>query len=214
MNKQTLFIAASLSLFSLSVSANRYEQNKSRQYQTDSRSAVQGIHSQNKQPKKQQKYNQKRNYNNSYNKPNPPRNDLQRQGFNSDYRSNRHFDNSYVVTKPNYSKAPYNAQYRNYTNYSYGDWHHDSRRYSSQWQHRGHTYYHYQPYSHDRYRYRPVRGLGHYYERVGYGYGHWHEGYWCYDYHQPSYYVSYYSHYPYQNGWRVGDGDFGIWFSF
>lgn len=211
MNKQILFTAASLMLLSLSANAGRYDQNNSREYRSDSRAAVQGIHSQQKQSSHQQKQSQKRGYGNSYNNKPSYRNDVQRRGFNSDYRSNRQFDDSYVVTRPNYSQG---RNYNKYRNYSYGDWRNDSRRYSNQWQHRGHTYYQYQPYSHDRYRYQPVRGLGHYYERVGYGYGHWHEGYWCYDYHQPSFYVSYYDHYPYQNGWRVGDGDFGIWFSF
>ena len=72
----------------------------------------------------------------------------------------------------------------------------------------------YYAYSNDLYRYQPLRGLGHYFDRPGYGYGHWHEGMWCRDYHDEYFYRNYYSYYPYNDGWRQGDGDFGIWFSF
>ena len=203
MKKLTMISVLTLLGLSLSVSAGRYDNRQS--VNRDARNAVKGIHDQNRHAQrpnsnklyKKHGHNKHRSYGQS--------------GYNHDYRGNRHFDDSYVVTKPNYSHSYDRKHHRSY---SYGDWRHDSHRYRQQWRHYGHAFYHYKPYRYDRYRYRPVRGLGHYYERVGYGYGHWHEGYWCDDYHEPSFYVSYYSHYPYRNGWRVGDGDFGIWFRF
>ncbi len=203
MKKLSITLLIALLGVSLSVSAGRYDNRQT--INRDARSAVKGVHDQNRHAQRRssnkayKKYSQ--NKHRSYHKP----------GYNHDYRGNRHFDDSYVVTKPDYSHSYGRKHHRSY---SYGDWRYDSRRYRQQWRHSGHTFYHYQPYRYDRYRYRPVRGLGHYYQRRGYGYGHWHEGHWCDVYHEPSFYVSYYSHYPYHNGWRVGDGDFGIWFRF
>lgn len=213
MKKLSVVTLIALLGLSWSVSAGRYDNHSNRQVNTDARSAVKGIHDQNRQSHRgQSKQKYSPNNSNKHRSYNRPHGQVRYQGgFNHDYRDNRHFDNSYVVTKPNHAKGPYRQKYRNY---SYGDWRYDSQRYRSQWRHYGNTYYYYQPYSHDRYRYRPIRGLGHYYDRVGYGYGHWHEGFWCRDYHEPSFYVSYYNHYPYHNGWRIGDGDFGIWFRF
>ncbi len=76
-------------------------------------------------------------------------------------------------------------------------------------------YRNYRPYDdHHEYRYRPRRGLGHYFQRRHHGYGHWHDGAWCGVVHPDAYYRDYYSHYPHHDGWRFGDGDFGIWFRF
>lgn len=202
MKKLTIISVLILLGLSLSVSAGRY--NDRQVINRDARSAAKGIHDQNR--RNQQRPSKKSNHihNNVKRRSNQP-------GYNHDYRDNRHFDDSYVVTKPRYSRS-YDRKHRR--SYSYGDWRHDSQRYRKQWRHNGHTYFHYEPYRYDRYRYRPVRGLGHYFDRAGYGYGHWHEGRWCGVYHEPSFYVSYYNHYPYHNGWRVGDGDFGIWFRF
>ena len=205
MKKVTMISVLVLVGLSLNVSAGRYDNRQV--IDRDARSAVKGIHDQNRQghryPSKKTHKKLCKNSHRSYHRDQP--------GYNHDYRGNRHFDDSYVVTKPRYSKF---YGHKHHRSYSYGDWRHDSRRYRKNWRHRGHTYYHYKPYRYDRYRYRPVRGLGHYYQRRGYGYGHWHEGHWCGIYHEPSFYVSYYNHYPYHNGWRVGDGDFGIWFRF
>lgn len=203
MKKLTMISVLTLIGLSLSVSAGRYDNRQS--VNRDARNAVKGIHDQNRHAQrpnsnklyKKHGHNKHRSYGQS--------------GYNHDYRGNRHFDDSYVVTKPDYSHSYGRKHHRSY---SYGDWRYDSRRYRQQWRHYGHTFYHYEPYRYDRYRYRPLRGLGHYYDRIGYGYGHWHEGHWCDVYHEPHYYFSYYSHYPYHNGWRVGDGDFGIWFRF
>ncbi len=203
MKKLSIALLMALLGVSLSVSAGRYDNRQT--INRDARSAVKGVHDQNRHVQRRssnkafKKYSQ--NKHRSYNKP----------GYNHDYRGNRHFDDSYVVTKPRHSQSYGRKHHRSY---SYGDWRQDSRRYRQQWRHHGHTFYYYEPYRNDRYRYRPVRGLGHYYDRDGYGYGHWHEGHWCGIYHEPNFYVSYYNHYPYHNGWRVGDGDFGIWFRF
>lgn len=204
MKKLIVVTFAALLGLSLSVSAGRYDNRQV--INRDARSAVKGVHDQKRQV-------QKRSTQKGYIKPgnNKHRSYQQPSGYNHDYRGNRHFDDSYVVTKPRYSQS-YGRKHNR--SYSYGDWRQDSRRYRQQWRHHGHTFYHYEPYRYDRYRYRPVRGLGHYFDRAGYGYGHWHEGHWCGIYHEPSFYVSYYNHYPYHNGWRVGDGDFGIWFRF
>ncbi|MCX7545917.1 hypothetical protein [Marinicella gelatinilytica] len=213
MKKLSIVTLITMLGLSLSVSAGRYDNQSNRHNNQDTRSAVKGLHDRSPQPSRYQSKQQPSTYSSNKNRShNRSHGQIRGQGgFNHDYRGNRHFDDSYVVTKPNYSQGSYRNKYRNY---SYGDWRNDSRHYHSQWRTYGHTYYYYQPYNHDRYRYRPVRGLGHYYQRVGYGYGHWHEGHWCDVYHAPNFYVSYYNHYPYHNGWRMGDGDFGIWFSF
>ncbi len=203
MKKLTIISVLTLIGLSLSVSAGRYDIRQS--INRDAHSAVKGIHDQNRQAQRPTSNKVYKKHGHNKHRPNG------QSGYNHDYRGNRHFDDSYVVTKPRYSKSYGDKHHRSY---SYGDWRHDSRRYRKHWRHYGHTYYHYKPYRYDRYRYRPLRGLGHYYDRIGYGYGHWHEGYWCDIYHEPHFYISYYSHYPYHNGWRFGDGDFGIWFRF
>lgn len=88
------------------------------------------------------------------------------------------------------------------------------KKYHKKWRKNHGYFYNYRPYTDDWYRYQPLRGLGHYFHRAGYGYGHWHEGMWCPDYHSEDWFRNYYSYYPYHDGWRFGDGDFGIWFSF
>lgn len=211
MKKLIVVTFAALLGLSLSVSAGRYDDRQTAN--RDARSAVKGIHDRNQHiPRQRSKPKHRSTTANKHRSYHGPQGRVNNHGgFNRDYRDNRHFDNSYVVTRPRHSKGPYRQKYHNY---SYGDWRHDSRRYHSQWRTYGHTFYYYEPYRYDRYRYRPLRGLGHYFARPGFGYGHWHEGYWCDVYHEPRFYINYYSHYPYHNGWRVGDGDFGIWFRF
>ncbi|VAW44048.1 hypothetical protein MNBD_GAMMA02-601 [hydrothermal vent metagenome] len=131
-------------------------------------------------------------------------------GFNGDYRNNRHFDNS----NRRYNSYGHNGGHISHNYYKpkkyYKKWKKQNRRH---WKNKYHHFNNYNAYSNDQYRYRPVRGLGHYFDRPSYGYGHWHEGAWCASYHDERFYQDYYSYYPYQNGWRHGDGDFGIWFS-
>ena len=88
------------------------------------------------------------------------------------------------------------------------------KKYRRQLRNNHRYFYSYTPYYDDHYRYYPLRGLGHYFDRPGYGYGHWHEGHWCVSYHDERYYRDYYANYRFDGGWRIGDGDFGIWFSF
>jgi len=147
----------------------------------------------------------------------------QNKGFNGDYRNNRRFDNSNQHYNNNRHYNHSNKGYRNsgkkvYITHNYykpkqyyKKWKKQNRRY---WKNKYHHFYNYRVYSNDLYRYQPLRGLGHYFDRQGYGYGHWHEGSWCASYHDDRFYRNYYSYYPYQDGWRHGDGDFGIWFSF
>ncbi|MFC3195063.1 hypothetical protein ACFODZ_12495 [Marinicella sediminis] len=136
------------------------------------------------------------------------------QGFSGDYRHNPNFDNRRY--DHGYSKYP--QGYRDYPGYKakkhYKKWRKNAWKHHKKWYKKQHHFYHYQPYADDWYRYQPLRGLGHYFHRSGYGYGHWHEGMWCPDYHSEAWFRNYYSHYPYRDGWRFGDGDFGIWFSF
>lgn len=166
--------------------------------------------------------NKHRNNRNSHNNNGP-------QGFSGDYRNNRHFDNSsrnyssYGHTNNrNYSHNShyrnYNKHNRGYISHNYYQPKHHYRTWKNQnhrsWRNKYRHFNNYQVYTNDLYRYRPLRGLGHYFDRPGYGYGHWHEGGWCRTHHDDSFYQDYYSYYPYQDGWRHGDGDFGIWFSF
>ena len=108
-------------------------------------------------------------------------------GFNSPYRSS-HNNNGQHNNHRQYNKRSY-KKHRSYNNYN-----------------------NYQPYSNDRYRYRPLRGLGHYFYRDNYGYGHWHDNMWCDINHSQSYYSNYYANYPYAEGWVNGDGDYGLSF--
>jgi hypothetical protein len=119
--------------------------------------------------------------------------------FNSPYR-NGHRNNDY------YRGNRYSNQNRyNYYNHGHGNNHGGHHNY----------YNNYKPYANNhQYMFRPLRGLGHYFHRTGYGYGHWHDNMWCAVNHPQSYYYDYYSNYQYDGGWRFGDGDFGIWFNF
>lgn len=155
-------------------------------------------------------------------------------GFNGDYRDNRRFDNS---NRRNNNHAynnnyGYNSNrhgnYNGYNSYNRGHISHNyykPKKHYKKWKKRMKHYrrdlrnqyrhfYNYNVYTNDLYRYRPLRGLGHYFDRQGFGYGHWHEGSWCASYHDDRFYRDYYAHYRYDGGWRHGDGDFGIWFSF
>lgn len=142
-------------------------------------------------------------------------------GFNGDYRNNRHFDDRNY----HYQDRGHNRRYghdrggyiaHNYykPQKHYKKWKKRMKKYHKHVRNQHRHLYNYNVYYDDVYRYRPLRGLGHYFDRPGYGYGHWHEGFWCRDYHDEWFYRNYYSHYPYRDGWRHGDGDFGIWFSF
>ncbi|MCF6299568.1 MAG: hypothetical protein L3J52_00350 [Proteobacteria bacterium] len=123
-----------------------------------------------------------------------------------DYSYNRSGDHGRYNQRPHasYNKRPHNYQ-RPHTNYN--------KRPHRNYKPRPHGYNNYQPYNNYEYRYRPVRGLGHYYSRQNYGYGHWHDSSWCVTVHPNSYYSNYYANYPHHNGWRFGDGNFGIWFN-
>lgn len=134
------------------------------------------------------------------------------QGFSGDYRSNPQFDRRHYQGS---QRRSYDHGYAYYPPKKYyKKWKKRMKKYHKKW-HKNHRNYHsYRPYTDDWYRYQPLRGLGHYFYRQGYGYGHWHEGMWCPDYHSEAWYRNYYSYYPYHDGWRFGDGDFGIWFSF
>ena len=137
---------------------------------------------------------------------------------NHDHRQHRghkhrsHRNRSYQSRRGgNYSgfNSPYRqGQYRDRDYYDSRDY---RRGYKKHRRNRGY-YNNYRPYRSDRYRYRPTRGLGHYFNRDNYGYGHWHNNMWCDVYHPASFYVDYYSNYPYDGGWAIGDGDFGIHF--
>ncbi len=171
-------------------------------------------------------YNNSNGHNNHGYQSNGHRNNRSgQQGFNGDYRNNRHFDNrnynhnSYSHNNNrrfnNHGYNGYNGGHISHNYYKpkkyYKKWKKQNRRY---WKNKYRHFYNYNVYRNDQYRYRPLRGLGHYFDRPGYGYGHWHEGGWCASYHDERFYQDYYSYYPYQDGWRHGDGDFGIWFSF
>jgi hypothetical protein len=165
-------------------------------------------------------YDQSRRHSNQHRQNNPRRYDNNRQhnrhhnqGFNGDYRNNRHFDNRHYQGYDN-RHYPNGAYHHGKPKKYYKKWKKRMKKYHKKWR-KNHRYYSsYRPYTDDYYRYRPLRGLGHYFHRTGYGYGHWHEGYWCPDYHSDAWFRNYYSHYPHHGGWRFGDGDFGIWFSF
>ncbi len=140
------------------------------------------------------------------------------QGFYSPYRQDQRNNRRNTYRHNDYTSYNHGDRYRNYSprkrtirpNRHYKRNH--NRNYRPQY-----NYYFesYRPYNYDnRYVYRPLRGLGHYFNRTHYGYGHWHDGMWCETYHPQSYYYDYYSNYPYNDGWRIGDGDFGIWFRF
>lgn len=141
-------------------------------------------------------------------------------GFNGDYRNNRHFDNRNYRHNDN-RRYGYNNHNRRYISQNYyrpykhyKKWKKSLKKHRKWLRKHYRHLYNYNYYVDDYYRYRPLRGLGHYFDRPGYGYGHWHEGHWCRDHHDEHFYRNYYTYYPYQDGWRHGDGDFGIWFSF
>jgi len=136
------------------------------------------------------------------------------QGFSGDYRSNPHFDRRHYQGSPRGGYGHDHGHGYHPPKKYYKKWKKRMKKYHKKWR-KHHRYYHnYRPYTDDWYRYQPLRGLGHYFHRPGYGYGHWHEGMWCPDYHSEAWYRNYYSYYPYHDGWRFGDGDFGIWFRF
>ncbi|WP_395373965.1 hypothetical protein [Marinicella sp. W31] len=128
--------------------------------------------------------------------------------------------------KHNYGHKYYKKHYKRHNyyrdrnrDYYYNDHHYNKkRRHYRKHKRRHHNGYYknYRPYGYDdyKYRYRPTRGLGHYFDRDGYGYGHWHDAMWCDTDHPDDYYRDYYANYPHSDGWRHGDGDFGIWFRF
>lgn len=170
---------------------NGYNNHSDRNY--DSRHRGHDNHNRNriKHPKKYKNKHKNKHYYNSHNY----------SGFNSPYRNGHRGHNNHR----NYNGHRGYNRHRNH-NY-YGNRHNYSNYYNR-------YYSNYRPYYEDRYRYRPLRGLGHYFHRTGYGYGHWHDNSWCVVNHPQSYYYDYYSNYPYQNGWNFGDGDFGISFYF
>ncbi|MFK8010621.1 MAG: hypothetical protein AB8B80_01180 [Marinicellaceae bacterium] len=148
-----------------------------------------------------------RNYNRSSNN-----NHRSNKGYSNKHRSKHKYNNGHNGYRG--FNSPYRSghqnSHRNYNNRSHRYYRNNHRNYS----YNNRYYYNYRPYYEDRYRYRPLRGLGHYFLRTGYGYGHWHDNSWCVVNHPQSYYYDYYSNYPYQNGWIHGDGDFGISFYF
>ena len=143
-------------------------------------------------------------------------------GKHRGYSENRH---SYGNNHHNYGYNNRHDYYRHdnrrdYGHHDYGNNHrrnygyYDYRRYDNNRYRNYRHYNNYRPYYQSRYQYRPLRGLGYYFSRPGYGYGHWHDGMWCVTVHPQSYYYDYYSNYPYDGGWRYGDGDYGINFYF
>lgn len=105
-------------------------------------------------------------------------------------------------------------QYNNHNGYRNG-YRHGYRNgyrnnYRNNYQYYNRYYNNYRPYYETTYQYYPQRGLGHYFTRTGYGYGHWHDGVWCATVHPQTFYNDYYSNYPYNDGWQFGDGDYGI----
>lgn len=179
-------------------SNSQYDQNRN----NHNHSSNQHNNSRNYSNKPKQRHSSHRNTNNRHNQQHRSnRHSNNNLPFNSPYRDGYKNNYGYRGNKHKRNKHGY-RRYNNY-NYNYNNYRHYNRYYSN-----------YKPYYQDQYRYRPVRGLGHYFHRTGYGYGHWHDNSWCAVNHPQSFYYDYYSDYPYQNGWSHGDGDYGISFYF